>query len=170
MCPCWAFCEWGFSFFFSQIFVFSCFWDVWVLRDPRFPAKKKNKKPEKPIRKKLGRDTLNTCAKFQGLSLKNGVDTLTFVLYSAKITAWRRNFYLVLVYIRFRALNLTWYWSYAVSSSIFRAKLCTDMPWSTWKPLVQKKKCVNYFSSYSKCLSIFDLFEGLWLVGTHFRC
>ena len=34
----------------------------------------KTKKQEKNIRKRLGRGTLNTCAKCQGLSLKNGVD------------------------------------------------------------------------------------------------
>ena len=39
-------------------------------------------------------------SKIQGLTLKNGVDILTFVRLSAKITAWHRN-YLVLVYIRF---------------------------------------------------------------------
>ena len=33
----------------------------------------------KNIRKGLGRRTLNTCAKFQGLSLKNGMDIWTFV-------------------------------------------------------------------------------------------
>ena len=58
---------------------------------------------------------------------------------STKITGWQCN-YLVLVYIRFWALNLTQYWSYAVSSSNFCAKLCANMPWSTWKRLVQKKK------------------------------
>ena len=45
--------------------------------DPTFPAKK-NKKIESPIRKRLGRDTLNTCAKFQGPSFKNGVDIINF--------------------------------------------------------------------------------------------
>ena len=33
-----------------------------------------SEKNKKPIRKGLGRGTLNTCANFQGLSLKNGVD------------------------------------------------------------------------------------------------
>ena len=56
--------------------------------------------------------------KFQGLTLKNGVDVWTFVRLSAKITAWHRN-YLVLVYIRFWVLNLTQHWSYAVGSSYF---------------------------------------------------
>ena len=87
------------------------------------------------------------CAEFQGLTLKNGEDIWTLVRFSAKITAWHCN-YLVFVYIRFRALNLTYYWSYAVSSSIFCAKLCTSMPWSTWKRLVQKKKG-SFFYFYS---------------------
>ena len=34
----------------------------------------------------------NTCAKFQGLTLKNGVYIWTFVRLSAKITAWHRNY------------------------------------------------------------------------------
>ena len=33
------------------------------------------------IRKRVGRDKLNTYAEFQGLSLKNGVDIWTFVRY-----------------------------------------------------------------------------------------
>ena len=76
--------------------------DIWVLRDPTSPAKKKKEKR----RTRLGKGTLNTCAKFQGLTLKNGMDIWTFVRLSAKITAWHRN-YLVLVYIRFGALNST---------------------------------------------------------------
>ena len=58
------------------------------------------------IRERPGSGTLKTCAKFQGLNLKNGVNIWTFVRLSAKVTAWRRN-YLVLVYFRFRALNMT---------------------------------------------------------------
>ena len=53
---------WG---FFRQIFTcsfFEYFLDIWVLWHPTFPAKK-NKKNEEPIRKRLGRGTLNTCAK-----------------------------------------------------------------------------------------------------------
>ena len=93
------------GFFGSCLFVrylgFSKFWDIWVLKRPHiFGEKKKN------IRKRLGKGTLNTYAKFQGLTLKNGVDISTFVRLSAKITAWHCN-YLVLVYIRFWALNLT---------------------------------------------------------------
>ena len=64
MCPCRAFYEWGFFLFFSRdIGVLVFVWDVWVLRDPRFPAKKKKEKKGE----RLGRGTLNTCAKFQGL-------------------------------------------------------------------------------------------------------
>ena len=71
------------------------------MRDPGEKTKKKRRKS-----KRLRRGTLNTCAKFEGLTLKNGVDIGTFVQLSAKLTAWHRN-YLVLVYIRFWALNLT---------------------------------------------------------------
>ena len=38
-----------------------------------------SEKNKKPIRKGLDRGTLNTCANFQGLSLKNGVDIWAFV-------------------------------------------------------------------------------------------
>ena len=127
-----------FCFFPPGTWVFVCFWDIWVLRDPIFSAEKKQN------RKRLGRSTLNTCAKFQGLALKNGVDISTFVRLSAKTTAWHRN-YLVLVYIRFWALNLTLNWSYSVSSSNFCAKLCTHMPWSIRKHLVQKKNGSFFF-------------------------
>ena len=65
-------------FFFRQILDFCIFRDFWVLRDPRFPPKTKTK-TKNPIRKNVGGDALNTCAKFQGLSLKNGVDIWTFV-------------------------------------------------------------------------------------------
>ena len=72
------------------------------LKRPHISSEKKKEKR----RTRLGKGTLNTCAKFQGLTLKNGMDIWTFVRLSAKITAWHRN-YLVLVYIRFGALNLT---------------------------------------------------------------
>ena len=39
-----------------------------------------------------------TRTKFQGLSLKNGVDIWTLVRYSAKITAWHRNYLVLSVY------------------------------------------------------------------------
>ena len=58
------------------------------------------KEKEKTIRKRLVGDTLNACAKFQGLALKNGVDIWTFVRLSAKIPAWFCN-YMALRYIRF---------------------------------------------------------------------
>ena len=108
MCPCRALTNvfsFGFLFLFVSYFgVLYFFWDVWVLRDPTFSAKKINKNNN--LRERLGKVILNTCAKFQGLTLKIGVDIWTFVRLSAKITAWHRN-YLILVFIRFLALNLT---------------------------------------------------------------
>ena len=50
--------------FFSQIFGFLYLLDIWVLRDPRSPAKK-NKIKKKTFVKRRGRDTLNTCANFR---------------------------------------------------------------------------------------------------------
>ena len=92
----------GFSFsFFSPDIWVRIFGDSWVLRDSTFWVKKKKK-----TRQRLGRGTLNTCAKILGLTLKNGVDIWIFVRLGAKITAWHRN-YLVLVFIRFWALKLT---------------------------------------------------------------
>ena len=112
---------------------------------PHFQRKREEKES---IRKRLGRGTLKTCAKFQGLSLKNGAEIWTLVRQRAKITAWHRT-YLVLVYTRFCSLNMTQYWSYAVSSSNICAKLSTYMPRSTWKRLVQKKKKGHFFLSSS---------------------
>ena len=63
-------------------------------------------KKKKSIRKRFGRGTLNTYAKIHGQTLKNAADIWTFVRLSAEITGWHRN-YLVLVYIRLWALNLT---------------------------------------------------------------
>ena len=87
MCPCRAFNE------YIDIWVSVFFWDIWVLRDPHFRRKKQKTKK-----------TLNTCAKIQGLTLKNGEDIWTFVRLSANFMAWRRD-YLVLAYIRLWALN-----------------------------------------------------------------
>ena len=48
MCPCRAFYQWDlFSFFFASYLGFCIFWDIWVLRDPVFPAKKKKNKNKK---------------------------------------------------------------------------------------------------------------------------
>ena len=43
-------------------------------RDPTFSVIGEKTKTKNPIRKRLGKGTLNTCAKFQGLTLKNGVE------------------------------------------------------------------------------------------------
>ena len=53
------------------------FGDVWVSRGPRFHMKNNNRNHED-----LGRGTLNTCAKTQGLrtSLNNGVNVQTLLL------------------------------------------------------------------------------------------
>ena len=136
MCPCRAFYECFFSFFlfFSVRYLgFRIFWGYLGLKRPLIFGERKKKKH----RQRLANGTLNTCAKFQGLTLKSGLEIWTFVWLSAKITPWHRC-YLVLVYIRSWELSLTYYWSYAISSSNVWAKLCTKMPWSTWKRLAQK--------------------------------
>ena len=74
-----------------------------------------------------------------------------FCAVKCKITAWHRN-YLVLVCFRFRAFNLTWTWSYEVSLSNICTKLCTNMPWSTCKLLVQKKMLFCFFPTVNAWL------------------
>ena len=59
-------------------------------------------------------------------------------------------------------------WPYAAIFSFFCAKLCTNMPRSTCRRLVQKKKWETHVFFLRKRLNTTDLFEGLWLVGTHF--
>ena len=86
--------------FSVRYLVFGIFWGYLGLKRPHISSEKKKKH-----RTRLGKGTLNTCAKFQGLTLKNGVDIWTLVRLNAKITAWHLN-YLVLVYIRFSSLNL----------------------------------------------------------------
>ena len=66
-----------FFFFFARYLGGFVFFGIFGSWDPRFPAKKKRKNNtmvRNIIRKRVGRDKLNTCAEFQGLSLKNGVD------------------------------------------------------------------------------------------------
>ena len=79
MCPCRAFNEWGFSFwFFRHIFGVLYFWGYLGLKEPHIFGEKKKQK-QTNIRKRLGRGTLNTRAKIEGLTLKNGVDIWAFV-------------------------------------------------------------------------------------------
>ena len=56
---------------------FCVFWGYLGLIQPQNFRRKKT--PTNPIRKRLGRGTLNTYAKLQGQTLKNGVDIGTFV-------------------------------------------------------------------------------------------
>ena len=147
-----------FFFFSRQIYIYIGEGDIWILRDTTFSANK-TKTKTRYICERLGRGTLNTCPNINGLTLTKAVGIRTFVRLSAKITA-RHRIYLGLVYIRLWAVKLTYYWSYAVESSIVCAKLCTNMPRRTWKRLAQQGMG-HFVSSYNKCLSIIDLFEGL---------
>ena len=69
--------------FFCQIFVFLYILGYLGLKGSHISSKKKNKN-KRPIRKRLGMDTLNTREKFHGLYLKNGVDIWTFEWESGK--------------------------------------------------------------------------------------
>ena len=140
MCPCRAFHEWVFVLFFfpPDIWVFVFFWIFGSEGIPHFQQ-------NILISKRLGRGTLNTCAKFQGLSLKNGVDIWTVVRKVQKsrlgiVITW---FYCIFDFGRATLLNIGP--TYAVSFSKICAKLCTSMPWTTWKRLVQKQNSHFFF-------------------------
>ena len=66
---------------FTSVFLWGGGLEVWDPLRPKYLKNtktqisgEKTKKQKQPIRKRLGRGTQNTCAKIQGLSLKNGVD------------------------------------------------------------------------------------------------
>ena len=82
----------------SAIWVFVFLGGYLGLKRPHFRWRKKN------IRKRFGKGTLHTCAKFQSLDSQKRRGQLDFVRLSAKITSWHRN-YLVLAYIRFWAFK-----------------------------------------------------------------
>ena len=67
------------------------------LKGPHIFGEKKQK-TKNPTRKRLGRDTLNTCGKFQGVALKKVVDVWNFEQLSAKITDWYRNYFLKCIF------------------------------------------------------------------------
>ena len=100
--------------------------------------------------------------KIQGLSLKNGVDIRTFVLSSAKITAWHRN-YLVLV--------CTWWYSISgVKFDLILVLLSQFFEYlreTSHKHALEHLKAARpekmgiFFSSYGKCPTMVDFFEGL---------
>ena len=132
-----------FLFFPTDIWAFVFFWDIWVLRDPTISAKKKH------THERLGRGKLNSCAQFQGLTVKNGVDIWTFVRLSAKTTAWHRN-YLVLVYIRF--------WAKIDLILVLRSQFFDFLRETLYKHALEHleaagpEKKAHFFSSYGKCL------------------
>ena len=99
-----------FFLFFSSDICFFAFLGYLGLKRPHILGEKQQQQQQQQqqqnIRIRLGKGTLNTCAKIQGLALKNGVDIWTFERLITKVTAWYCN-YLVLVYIRFWALNST---------------------------------------------------------------
>ena len=88
------------------------------------------------------------------------MDIWTLVRYSARITAWLRNC-LVLVYVRFRALNSTQYWSYAVGASNILRETLHKHALEHLEAARSEKKNGYFFFLYSKCVTIIDLFEGL---------
>ena len=69
----------GLRLVYDSALFFETFMDaVYVVRTTKYTLVKKKKR--KPLRRSgLGMDMQNICAQFQGLSLKNDVDILTFV-------------------------------------------------------------------------------------------
>ena len=77
--------------------------------------------------------------------------------------------HLVSVQDKLRAINMIRYWPYAVRSSNICAKSFVGVPQSTCNRRVRKKIVKKMLFSLRKRLTIIDLFEGLWSVGTRFR-
>ena len=63
---------------------------------------------------------------------------------------------------------MTWYCSYAVSSTIC-TNLCTNMPWSICNRYVQKKEQKRVLPTETPDHYYIEPFEGLWSVATRFR-
>ena len=99
MFPCQIVNEYIFVSFPRHIFGFCTFWGV--LRDPTFPAKKTN------TRKGLGRSTLNTCEKVQGLFQKMVLTTVVFLCGKREKMTASPGIYLVSVWIRFWAFKVS---------------------------------------------------------------
>ena len=78
MCPCRAFYDWGFYFFFIASYLGVVFLEYLGLKGSQISSEKKQK-TKKSIRQQLGKDAMNTWSKIQGLSLENGVDIWTLV-------------------------------------------------------------------------------------------
>ena len=131
-----------FFLFFSSDICFFAFLGYLGLKRPHILGEKQQQQQQQQqqqnIRIRLGKGTLNTCAKIQGLTLKNGVRT--FVWLGAKITAWHCN-YVVLVYTpEYSILDLKFDLVLVLRSQLFDflPETLYNMPWSTWKRLVQK--------------------------------
>ena len=132
--PCRAFYEWVFCFFvfFARYLGFRIFWDIWVVRDPAFPVQKKKRKETHFSKARQGR--IKHMSKISESISQKRRGHLDFCAVKCKnhgLASWL----LGSECVRFWALNLTYHWFYAVCFSNICVKLCTRMPWSTWKRL-----------------------------------
>ena len=130
MSPCQSVTERCFCCFFSPKNVSFLFWgDIWVIRNPRFPTKKKGKNT---LRERVDRGSKNSCAKFQDLSLENVVNILTFMRKTRNL----RRCLAITSYLQLLSFGVgsafnvrcTCYWPYAVRSSNIISKVFADMP------------------------------------------
>ena len=144
--------------FFVRYLAFVFFWEYLGLKRPHIFGEKRKRK-QKTIRNRLGKGTLDACAKFQGLTLKNGVENWDYCAVECKkqgltsyllgvsmysILGFKFDLILVLRSQFFDFLRETLY-KYALEHL---------------KAAGPEKKG-TFFSCYRKCLCIIDLFEVL---------
>lgn len=161
--------------FCFRYFVVFVFLDICVLGDAKFPAKKTMKAVHsltlwRGLIERVRKKSWSISKKTAWTSPPVCDENVKFTTFSSwLLTA-------VSVQDQLWTLRVTWNWSCAVSSSYFFSRFVlrinADMPGSTsaWNRLVQ----IFFFNKtvffVRKRLNIIDLFEGLWFVGTHFRC
>ena len=105
-CPFRAFnkCFFRAFVFFVRYWGFRIFLGYLGLKRPHIFGEKKRK--AKPIRKRLGKGAFNTFAKFQGLTLKNGVDILILRLDFCAVK--RKNHRLASLLLGFSMYSIFW--------------------------------------------------------------
>ena len=129
---------------------------------PHFFQREKAKTKTK-VRERLDRGALNTCVcKIAGSISQKRREHLEFCAVKCKITAWRRN-YLVLVYIRFSALNLTWYTTIYTKYILF-------LPSALCRYLLPRLRVVSPVQQLSVPLQHICMFlQPFWSCITFFR-
>ena len=106
-----------FCFLFLHDFSSAIIWEIWTKFGLPLTKYMQRKKVRHGVRPR-DMDIENTCANFQGPSLKNGVDTLTFVWKTCEICVVAFN-YLVSVYQVASTLGDKYYFILTLRSQIF---------------------------------------------------